>query len=284
MPRIQNGIIQTLFQGREARLCAGMQKAKIADFLEALGQHVLQEAADTVQGRERHRLPGSVVRLIAEGHLAVLHAHQSPVRQGDAVDVGCQVFQRAAPVPDRLAMHHPFPGPGRRRHLREELGIGGLEGIAEFGPEDRAQSGAGDEKGRMRGDPLAGFRVESPGRNEIVDVQVIAHAAVPGMQRPDHADVPAQPLRIARQRLQRFGGTLKEQTGDQGLVGAGDRVQVVRQGAGHQKVGHRQQFLQLTVAPAVGAILTAFGAVAVAAGMVAVDELRAVVAVKHLAS
>lgn len=108
-------------------------------------------------------------------------------------------------------MHGPGLAPGFGRDLGEELGSGGLEGVAEFAPEQRAQSGTGHEELGMRGEPLAAVRVEAAARDQRMHVDVLAHVALPCVQRPDHADLSAQPLRGEGHGLQRFGGSTKEE-------------------------------------------------------------------------
>ena len=118
-------------------------------------------------------------------------------------------------------MDGPGGGPGLGRNLSEQLGSGGLEGFAEFGPEHLAQGGAGDQKLRMRGEPCAGFRMDAAAGDQIMDVDVIAHVTLPGMQCSHHADLPAQPPGVERQGLQCLGGGPEEETVDELLMGAG---------------------------------------------------------------
>ena len=135
VPRIHDPVFQALFQGTEAGVGAGVQEADVTDFLEAFGEHMLQKTAEEVQGRQGHGPPAGLVRLIAEGDGAVLHAQQPPVRQGDPVEIGGQVFQSRLTIADRLAVDGPGGGPGLGWGLAEQRGVGGLEGVAKFGPE-----------------------------------------------------------------------------------------------------------------------------------------------------
>ena len=135
----------------------------------------------------------------------------------------------------------------------------------------------------MRGDPRAGVRMDATAGDQRVHVNMVAHVPLPGMQRSHHADLSAQPPGIQGQGLQRLGGGPEEEIIDQLLMGAGEGIQAVGQGEGDQKVGNRQEFPELRIAPAVGAVLAALGAMAVAAGMVAVEKFPARVAIIHLA-
>jgi hypothetical protein len=56
----------------------GAPEPIIADFVEALGQHMLQKAPDELPGRQGHGLPALILGiLIAEAHVAVL-ARENP--------------------------------------------------------------------------------------------------------------------------------------------------------------------------------------------------------------
>jgi hypothetical protein len=103
-----------------------------------------------------------------------------------------------------------------------------------------------------------------------MDVQMRAHRAIPGVEHPDHADLPAHPVRVAGERLDGVGRGLKQQVVEELLVGAGDGMQRMRQGAGHEDIGDGQEFLQLRIAPAVSAVGFTFRTRAVVAGVIAV--------------
>ena len=132
-------LLQVLFERVEAFLGTGMQEPDRADLLKALRQPMLQEALDEFHRRECHGGPGFLARLRAEGDVASLHPDNSLVGQGDARDGGCQVCESGSAITDRLAMHIPGCCPGFGRHVSTCVGVGSLQGIAECGPEDRAQ-------------------------------------------------------------------------------------------------------------------------------------------------
>lgn len=86
--RLGGSLAELLLQSHQPLAEPGGEEAVIADFDEALRQHMLQEAMDEGFDRERAELgltrPGSFV---AEGHAVVLELHQPPVAEGDAEDV-----------------------------------------------------------------------------------------------------------------------------------------------------------------------------------------------------
>ena len=61
------------------------------------------------------------------------------------------------------------------------------------------------------------------------------------------------------------------------------RIQRMGQSDGHEEIGHGEQLLELGVAPGVVPVAAAFAAMAVTAGMVAVDNILAVLTPRHLA-
>ena len=66
----------------------------VPDLVEALRQHMLQEAADALHCRQGHRLPAVMSRvLIAETDLAILDGEHAAMGQRDPVDVPAEVVQ-----------------------------------------------------------------------------------------------------------------------------------------------------------------------------------------------
>ena len=278
------GLRKLLLKGGQGLAGAGMQEAAVSDFLKAFGQHMLQEPLQEAHRVQRHGRPGFPSRRVAEGDGAIFHANESAVRPRHPGDVGCQIFQGGLPVAHRLAVHDPVFAPGLRGDLGNHGWIGVLQGLAELRPKDLAQSRSRHQKLRMRREPRPGLRIDPPGRHQIMDMDMIAHAAIPGVQRPDHPDLPAQPVWIQGQGLEGLGRGLEQEIVDQFLVRPRHRIQRMGQGERHQKIGHRQEFLHLSVAPGVSPVATALGTVPVAAGMITIDILLAGVAPKQLAA
>ncbi len=73
---------------------AGMQKAKVTDFHEAIGQDMLEEPADKLHDVE---VGGSWARTarftVGEGDGAVCEAHDASVGDGDPKDIGGEVCE-----------------------------------------------------------------------------------------------------------------------------------------------------------------------------------------------
>ena len=81
---------------KRAALAARREPAEGADFLEALGQDMQQEAADEVAERKGHLLLGVAVGAVApgEGDAAVGDGADAVVGDGDAVGVAPEVVER----------------------------------------------------------------------------------------------------------------------------------------------------------------------------------------------
>ena len=90
---------------------AGSQKAVVADFDEACGQHVEEEAPDKLLGGEGH-LPGIFGGLIIpglEGHVAVLAVDQTVIGNGHAVSIAAEVsIDMLGAVERFFGVDHPF--------------------------------------------------------------------------------------------------------------------------------------------------------------------------------
>jgi len=65
--------------------------------MEALRQHVHQEAADELVRRQRHGFPAAgtfdAIVLPAKGHATIIGGDESAVRDGDAMGVACEIAQ-----------------------------------------------------------------------------------------------------------------------------------------------------------------------------------------------
>jgi hypothetical protein len=72
----------------------GTPQPIVADFVEPLGRHMLEKAADELVGGQGHGLPVLVLGiLVAEAPLTVLGREDAAIGQGDPVDILAQVVQ-----------------------------------------------------------------------------------------------------------------------------------------------------------------------------------------------
>ena len=117
---------------------------EVADFSEALGQHVLEEAADELVRRDARGagLAGRPVAVSEDDLLSVV-AQDRGVGERHAEDVAGEVGQRLLPRADGLGVDDPRPAPDGGRDLREE------RGVAVRGPEIADVGGAENTQTRL---------------------------------------------------------------------------------------------------------------------------------------
>jgi hypothetical protein len=131
------------------------EETVVADLGEALGQDVLQEAAEEHPRIEGASLEGARAAVaVAERHLALGEAFEATVDDGDAEDVPREVVEDLLSGPGLLDMDDPLVTPDGGRRLIEETSL--AETRAHLGAEQPGQRPPGDEKRRSPGrDPRA---------------------------------------------------------------------------------------------------------------------------------
>lgn len=100
----------------------------MADAVEALRQHVEQEAADELVGAEGHGALAlgavATVVLVAEGDAGIVERDQPAVRNGDAVSVSRQIGEHCLwPGEGGLGVHDPLLFAERREVTTESLRV-----------------------------------------------------------------------------------------------------------------------------------------------------------------
>ncbi len=115
-----------------------------------------------------------------------------------------------------------------------------------------------------------------------MEVGMMGQGRSPAMQHGGQADAGAKVLGIASDGDQRLGGGLEQNGIDGCLVLVGDMGDRCRQGENHMVIGHRQQFRLTRDKPILGHRALAFGAMAVAAGIVGDVGMAALLASRHM--
>jgi hypothetical protein len=102
----------------EAVTLAGAEEAVIADFLETLGQDVLQETTDELLGREGagFAVAGGAVT-VTESDLTLLKFEDTAIGEGDAKDIRSQILEGRLAGADRLTVNDPLLPPDLGRNL-----------------------------------------------------------------------------------------------------------------------------------------------------------------------
>src|SRR5208283_908570 len=91
------------------------EEAVVPDAMKPVRQHMDQEAADELLGREGHRLLAVVIPVIlpAEADLALVHGHQAVVGDGDAMGIAPDVVENLCRARERpLRINYPLGGVG----------------------------------------------------------------------------------------------------------------------------------------------------------------------------
>ena len=103
-----------------------------------------------------------------------------------------------------------------------------LEGIAELGAEDLAQSLDGHQKsGVLGGKPLLAIGREAAGGHQIMDMGMVVEMARPGLQDTDEAERATDPTGVAGEFLQGRSGSAEQEIVHQLLVAAAELSQGV---------------------------------------------------------
>ena len=169
--------------GRERDGTAGMEKAEVADFHEAIGQDMLEEPAEKLHDVEvGGAWAGTAHFPVGEGDRAVRERDDAAVGDGDLEDIGGEVGEGGVAVVIGLTVDVPGDGP--------DLGVDVLQqsGLAHVFFEERAVDGGegfdGDKEVGSGGAPGRAVLGEATARDDGVDVGVVLELPAPGMQDP----------------------------------------------------------------------------------------------------
>jgi len=185
---------------------------------------------------------------VAEGDLGgfqaavVAEGEQAAVGEGDAEDVGSQVFESSLSVADWLAMDDPILLPDFSRHLGQEWRL--FQVVVEFCSEQLGKRLDWNEEVVMGGQPGLPVRSQGTTGDQVVDMGVISQVAGPGMEYAQHPDLSAEMARVLSECLCGFRRSLEEQVVVELLVAAGGLAQSLRESEGEQEVrGWQEPFL-----------------------------------------
>jgi hypothetical protein len=196
-------------------------------------EHQPPQAFDGVQG-QRAQAMAALVILGAEGHLAVLHGHETMVGNGHTVGRAGQVLEDVLrgldglfgvdhpllvvqggeePLPrSRLGERLTAPRPGQVALPRE------LRQAREIQPPEppREDPDGQEEVGATRHPPRAISRAP-PGRQDTMEMGVMGALLAPGVEHRETAELRPEMLRVPGDVLEGLGDRAKEQA----IEGAG---------------------------------------------------------------
>ena len=170
--------------------------------------------------------------------------------------------------------------------IAEELqaaGVVGGEQLLQEQPAEQAREHAdGKEEAGPAGDPALSVERDAAARHDDVDMRVMGQRRAPGVQHGGEADAGAKVLRVGGDGDERLGRGLEQEVVDDRLVLVGDVGDRRRQREDDVIVRHRQQLGLALGEPFLGRRALALGAVAVAAGVVGDERVRALLAARDM--
>jgi len=106
--------------GRKREGTAGMEKAEVADLHKAIGQDMLEESADKLDGVQVHGAEACTAHFpVGEGDCAIVQAYDTAVGASDLKNIRGKVLEGRMSVVLGLTVHVPGDGP--------DLGVDGLQ-------------------------------------------------------------------------------------------------------------------------------------------------------------
>jgi hypothetical protein len=121
--------------GIKVHFAVGVHEAKVSDFHEAGGKHMLEESPDKFHDMEGHGSPPVAVRVfVAKGHDSILHFDNATVGDSHFEDIGSQVLYAGRTLCYCLAVDVPLRLPSLGRDLLEKTCR--LHLVSELGSED----------------------------------------------------------------------------------------------------------------------------------------------------
>ena len=245
----------------------GMQEAVVPDLDEAFGQDVHQVAPNELHDVQRQSSPfGGTHFLVFEGDGLSVVVEDAGIADGDAGDVGAEVFEGAVSLSDVLAVDDPVGFvPDLGRYLCAQSGA--CEGLAHsVSEQDGERPDVYEEVSPAAFPCRAVFGESAPGHDEV-GVGMVLHLASPGVQDAEESGMRAsdKPL-VGLQRAQGVGGLGKQGVVDLAREVHGDFPDFIGQGEGDHEVRGRQETKLLLVYPVGGALVLAGRAVPVSAG------------------
>jgi hypothetical protein len=217
---IRERLVKHETEGGQAEVVSVGEEAEVAYLHEAFWEDMLKETVDEFIGREGAELDlAGVGRAIAEGDLVVLELDETAVGDGDAEDIGGQVFEGRASIANGFAMDNPLMFPGRGRQGAGERRL--LECVEELGSEDLGKGLHREEETMMSWEPGAVIGGQGASWDKIVYMGMIGKVAAPGVQNAEHTNLSTHETRVTSQELGGSCGCAEQQIVEEGLVGTG---------------------------------------------------------------
>src|SRR6266508_1710045 len=134
---------------------------------------------------------------VAECHLVVRDPLDPVVAQCDTEDVAGQIFQCRLATPHWPTIDHPGLCPGLSTHRSIQLRL--AQRRPHLGAKQLRKRFAMHQKRAPTDDPGLPIRRQRERRNQVVDMGMKAQIARPGLQHPEHANLPTEKAWIVRE-------------------------------------------------------------------------------------
>ena len=246
-PPMQPGQPPRLFQ---LDFAVGAHPAVIPHFLKPAGQDVLAKTSHELRASRMTRDPMSLAaRFDSISHPVVINGLDSVVTDGNAVDIGCQVFEHRLPTTDRLDIDYPL----LVQHARRQLPIQTC--LADRLDEQFFVQHSGWTRMKqlvfVHLQPPLAITTHSAAGNDEVNVGMISpQVAAPGVQGAKETKlVAAQILFVSQQPPNRLTAGVEDRLVAILLVAAQERTEFLGNRKSHDKMLHRQQSLGLPGQP-----------------------------------
>src|SRR4029077_18352448 len=163
-------------------------EAVAADLLKAFGKDVLKKAGDKgVNGKSEATGLVSAGTDVAKRDSAVIEGLDAVIGDRDAMDVAREVLGGVLAIASFLKVDIPGFAEDSRIDLVQETLL--IEGVADFGTENRGEGVSRDEEAAMGGlAPGAAWVRQPAGGGEQVDVGMVGEVARPGVEHRQDAE------------------------------------------------------------------------------------------------
>ena len=180
---------------------AGAKEAIVADFLEALGQDVLQETVDELLGGEGAGFPvvGGVLP-VAESDLSVLKFEEALVGESDAEDIRSQILERCLAGADGLTVDNPLLPPDLGWNLLQQLCL--FQGRSKLGSKETGEGFDMDKEGIVGAQPGLPLSRQPAAGDKVMNVGMVSQVAGPGLQDAQETKLTADKAGVVGQLLQ----------------------------------------------------------------------------------
>ena len=228
---------------RDGTAC--MQKAKVTNFHEAIGQDMLEEPADKLHDVEVGGAWACTARFtIGEGDGAVVELDDATVGDGDPEDIGGEVLEGRVAVWIGLTVDVPGGVPDRWVDVLQQSSFGHL--LFANGSVDGGEGFHRDQEVGSGGAPCVTVFGETATRNDVMDMRVVLELPAPGRQDTEKTrEVCPDETLVFGEPFEGFGRGVEHGVVREALMRADEGTQRLRNGEGDEEMRSGKLLLQM---------------------------------------